>query len=43
VRWKPSSGNTCTILFPGMKLEQATIFRVTRDSEYEIGDDESKT
>jgi polyphosphate kinase len=27
-------------LFPGMELEQATTFRVTRDSEYEIDDDE---
>jgi polyphosphate kinase len=28
------------VLFPGMELEHATIFRVTRDSEYEIYDDE---
>jgi polyphosphate kinase len=27
-------------LFPGMELEHATIFRVTRNSEYEIDDDE---
>lgn len=27
-------------LFPGMELEGATAFRVTRDSEYEIDDDE---
>src|SRR5262249_58242327 len=27
-------------LFPGMGLEQATVFRVTRNSEYEIDDDE---
>jgi polyphosphate kinase len=27
-------------LFPGMDLEHATVFRVTRDSEYEIDDDE---
>ena len=27
-------------LFPGMVLEHATVFRVTRDSEYEIDDDE---
>jgi polyphosphate kinase len=27
-------------LFPGMTLEQASVFRVTRDSEYEIDDDE---
>src|SRR5262245_34405795 len=27
-------------LFPGMTLDYATIFRVTRDSEYEIDDDE---
>jgi polyphosphate kinase len=27
-------------LFPGMELDHATIFRVTRDSEYEIDDDE---
>jgi polyphosphate kinase len=27
-------------LFPGMELESATVFRVTRDSEYEIDDDE---
>jgi polyphosphate kinase len=27
-------------LFPGMTLDHATIFRVTRDSEYEIDDDE---
>lgn len=27
-------------LFPGMKIEHATAFRVTRDSEYEIDDDE---
>jgi polyphosphate kinase len=27
-------------LFPGMELERATAFRVTRDSEYEIDDDE---
>ena len=27
-------------LFPGTQLEPATVFRVTRDSEYEIGDDE---
>ncbi|MCE9534646.1 MAG: polyphosphate kinase 1 [Planctomycetes bacterium] len=27
-------------LFPGMELEHATVFRVTRDSEYEIDDDE---
>jgi polyphosphate kinase len=27
-------------LFPGMQLEHATVFRVTRNSEYEIDDDE---
>jgi polyphosphate kinase len=27
-------------LFPGMTIEQANVFRVTRDSEYEIDDDE---
>ena len=27
-------------LFPGMTIDQATVFRVTRDSEYEIDDDE---
>ncbi len=27
-------------LFPGMEIEQASVFRVTRDSEYEIDDDE---
>jgi polyphosphate kinase len=27
-------------LFPGMTIDHATIFRVTRDSEYEIEDDE---
>ena len=27
-------------LFPGMTLDYATMFRVTRDSEYEIDDDE---
>jgi polyphosphate kinase len=27
-------------LFPGMELEGATVFRVTRNSEYEIDDDE---
>ncbi|MBL8798117.1 MAG: polyphosphate kinase 1 [Planctomycetia bacterium] len=27
-------------LFPGMKIEHDTVFRVTRDSEYEIDDDE---
>jgi polyphosphate kinase len=27
-------------LFPGMKLEHATVFRVTRNSEYEIDDEE---
>ena len=27
-------------LFPGMELEQAAVFRVTRNSEYEIDDDE---
>jgi polyphosphate kinase len=27
-------------LFPGMTIDHATIFRVTRDSEYEIDDDE---
>jgi polyphosphate kinase len=27
-------------LFPGMQLEEAVVFRVTRDSEYEIDDDE---
>ena len=27
-------------LFPGMELEAATVFRVTRNSEYEIDDDE---
>jgi polyphosphate kinase len=27
-------------LFPGMQLESATLFRVTRNSEYEIDDDE---
>src|SRR5262249_53277788 len=27
-------------LFPGMAIEHATTFRVTRDSEYEIDDDE---
>ncbi len=27
-------------LFPGMELSHATVFRVTRDSEYEIDDDE---
>jgi polyphosphate kinase len=29
-----------SVLFPGMELEQATVFRVTRNSEYEIDDDE---
>lgn len=29
-----------TELFPGMELRHATVFRVTRDSEYEIYDDE---
>ena len=29
-----------TELFPGMELENATAFRVTRNSEYEIDDDE---
>ncbi|MFO0811350.1 MAG: polyphosphate kinase 1 [Gemmataceae bacterium] len=28
------------VLFPGMTIDQATVFRVTRDSEYEIDDDE---
>jgi polyphosphate kinase len=28
------------VLFPGMQIEYATAFRVTRDSEYEIDDDE---
>jgi polyphosphate kinase len=27
-------------LFPGMTIDHATVFRVTRDSEYEIDDDE---
>src|SRR5207245_2900218 len=27
-------------LFPGMELDHASVFRVTRDSEYEIDDDE---
>jgi polyphosphate kinase len=27
-------------LFPGMTIDRATVFRVTRDSEYEIEDDE---
>ncbi len=27
-------------LFPGMKIDHATVFRVTRDSEYEIEDEE---
>lgn len=27
-------------LFPGMKIDHATVFRLTRDSEYEIDDDE---
>lgn len=27
-------------LFPGMEIEHATVFRVTRNSEYEIDDDE---
>ena len=27
-------------LFPGMKLERATVFRVTRNSDFEIDDDE---
>ena len=27
-------------LFPGLELESSTVFRVTRDSEYEIDDDE---
>ena len=27
-------------LFPGMQIEHATVFRVTRNSEYEIDDDE---
>lgn len=27
-------------LFPGMEMDHATVFRVTRDSEYEIDDDE---
>src|SRR5205085_12665806 len=29
-----------TELFPGMELPQATVFRVSRNSEYEIDDDE---
>ncbi|HYV35572.1 MAG TPA: polyphosphate kinase 1 [Gemmataceae bacterium] len=29
-----------SVLFPGLELESATVFRVTRDSEYEIDDDE---
>ncbi len=28
------------VLFPGMELDHATVFRVTRNSEYEIDDDE---
>jgi polyphosphate kinase len=28
------------VLFPGMELDHAVVFRVTRDSEYEIDDDE---
>ncbi|HEX3147439.1 MAG TPA: polyphosphate kinase 1 [Gemmataceae bacterium] len=28
------------VLFPGMTIDHATVFRVTRDSEYEIDDDE---
>jgi polyphosphate kinase len=28
------------VLFPGMTINHATVFRVTRDSEYEIDDDE---
>ena len=27
-------------LFPGMEIDHATVFRVTRNSEYEIDDDE---
>ena len=39
-RWKRSSACTCPMLFPGMEIGHATVFRVTRNSEYEIDDDE---
>jgi polyphosphate kinase len=51
VLWSVEKGHVCVpletvirlhldTLFPGMTIEQANVFRVTRDSEYEIDDDE---
>jgi polyphosphate kinase len=51
VLWQSEKGHVCVpletvirlhldALFPGMTIEQANVFRVTRDSEYEIDDDE---
>jgi polyphosphate kinase len=51
VLWPSEKGHVCVpletvirlhldALFPGMTIEQANVFRVTRDSEYEIDDDE---
>ena len=51
VIWQAEKGHVCVsletvirmhldALFPGMTIEQASVFRVTRDSEYEIDDDE---
>ena len=39
-RWKRSSACTCRSCSPAWTLDRATVFRVTRNSEYEIDDDE---
>ena len=39
-RWKRSSACTCRSCFPAWSWQHATVFRVTRNSEYEIDDDE---
>jgi len=39
-RWRQSFACICLRLFPGMNLESTTVFRVTRNSDFEIDDDE---